>query len=166
MWQILQIAYRKLFLVFLLGIVAASSLACSKANVEQGNSPTEKELDGDKAEKQKSLPIYQYYRKIPQIRGVTNDSENMIFNLKIELGYQVGDIKTLQKLNAYRNKIAGDVRASYAKKTKYYLGNLDYYPEMEEDILELVNRIIAPNPKDSERVYDVIISELFLHDYR
>ncbi len=112
------------------------------------------------------MPIYQYYQKIPEMSGVTNDPENLIFTLQIELGYKVGDVRTLEKLSKFNIKIAGEVRQSIAAKTKDYLGNLDNYPEIEKDILELVNKIIAPDPRDKARAKDVIIVELFLHDYR
>ncbi len=114
----------------------------------------------------KEIPIYQYYNKIPKMSGVTNDPENLIFNLQIELGYEVGDVKTLEKLNKYGVKIAGEVRQSIAAKTKIYLGDLSNYSAIEKDILDLVNKIISPDPKDKARVKDIIISELFLHDYR
>ncbi|MEM9425058.1 MAG: hypothetical protein AAF975_09785 [Spirochaetota bacterium] len=96
----------------------------------------------------KNLPIYQYYQKIPYMRGVTNDPNNLIFNLQIELGYDVGNVKTLEKLSRSGIKIAGKIRQSMASKTKVYLGNLENYSRIEKDILELVNQIIAPNPKD------------------
>ncbi|WGK68509.1 hypothetical protein P0082_08460 [Candidatus Haliotispira prima] len=112
------------------------------------------------------VPIYQYYQKISKMSGVTNDTENLIFNLQIELGYEVGDVKTLEKLSRFGYKISGEVRQSVAAKSKTYLSDLNNYPEIEKDILELVNKIIAPDSRDKARAKDVIIAELFLYDYR
>ena len=112
------------------------------------------------------IPIYQYYEKIPEMRGVTNDRENMSFSLKIDLGYEVGDVKTLKKLSDYAIKIAGTVRQKIAAKTKLYLGDLKNRLEIERDIADIINNIIAPNPKDPARIKDVIIAEFYLHDYR
>ena len=151
-----------------LGLLA---LGCSRNNEElpanqKNDVQRSQEYSDPFAESSKELPIYQYYQKIPRVSGVTNDLENLVFNLQIELGYDVGDVKTLEKLNKSRIKIAGELRQSIAKRTKLYLGDLDNYLEIEQDILELVNKIIAPDPNDAARVKDAIITELFLHDYR
>ncbi len=159
----------KIVLLFL-GIL---TFACSAKNKnEQANEniltdSTEKTLENDPLSKFNSdMPVYQYYEKVPRMSGVTNDRENLIFNLKIDLGYKVGDVKTLEKLSKFGIKIAGEIRQDMATKTKVYLGNLDNRQEIENDILSLINKMIAPDPNDEARITDVIIVELFLYDYR
>ena len=123
-------------------------------------------LPGMAAAMPEKMPIYQYYQKIPRISGVTNDSENLVFELKVELGYEVGDKKALEKLGLLNSKIAGQIRYSMARKSKVYLQKPGNYPSIEDSILNIVNEIIAPNPEDPARVRDVIIADLLIYDYR
>ena len=111
-------------------------------------------------------PIYQYYYKIPRVSGVTNDSESLVFELQIELGYEVGDKKTLERLSQLNTKIAGRIRYNMARKSKVYLQKQGNYPSIEASILNIVNQIIAPKPNDQAEVKDVIIADLLIYDYR
>lgn len=112
--------------------------------------------------------VYQYYEKIPVIRGVTNDEkgENKSFILQVNLGYKVGDKQTLKNLSLYQIKIAAEMRQMLASRTSAYLQNKANQDEIEAGLLRLVNRIISPDPQDEHKVREIQIIELFLYDYR
>ena len=114
--------------------------------------------------------LNQYYRKIPEITGITADRDrNVIFQCKFYIGYDYGSLFTLRAIIAYKEKIRGEIRSFLSLKTVDYLNHFENEEEIKKEIKEIINNIIKDYTKGKTgnkykvEVTNIIINKLLTY---
>ena len=104
-------------------------------------------------------PINVYYRNIPMIQGMTRDEKPKVFNIKVDLGYKMGDKKLQTELNKRKDQLTDRIRSllSALPAEKFLIDN---QPQLRTLILESINELLI----DGE-ILAVYLIELQVFEY-
>ena len=104
-------------------------------------------------------PINVYYRNIPMIQGMTRDEKPKVFNIKVDLGYKMGDKKLQTELNKRKDQLTDRIRSllSSLPAEKFLIDN---QPQLRTLILESINELLI----DGE-IIAVYLIELQVFEY-
>ncbi len=102
------------------------------------------------------VPIYDYYKNIPTIRGWTNDDEPRSFMIEIVLVYRERNVDLKDRLNALKPSIMDELRSylSLLKEEDYILEN---QPRIKEEAVHMINKLLLDSmtPKIADTLRDI-----------
>ena len=99
------------------------------------------------------VPIYDYYKNIPILRGWTNDEKPMNFIIEVVLVYREGNSELRTMINALKPVLIDTLRHYFAtlKEADYSLDNQD---KLKMDAVVALNEVILKSmtPKKADKI--------------
>lgn len=100
-----------------------------------------------------AVPIYDYYKNIPVIRGWTSDSSKINYMIEVFLVYREDNNDLQTKINLLKPNFIDALRGYYSslKEDDYLVEN---QPEIKRKSVELLNDIILDSmiPKKADKI--------------
>ncbi len=107
-------------------------------------------------EKKESVPIYDYYKNIPTIRGWTRDEDQKNYMVEIVLVYREDNSDLQTKINQLKPLLIDALRGYFSslKEDEYILEN---QVKIKKNAIGLLNNIILDSmtPKKAEKLRDI-----------
>jgi flagellar basal body-associated protein FliL len=104
-------------------------------------------------------PINSYYRNIPMIQGMTRDEKPKVYNVKVDIGYEIGHKKIQTELNKRKDQLTDLIRSllSTLYEDQFYIDN---QPELKKLIKDKINEVLIEG-----EILEVYLMELQVFDY-
>jgi flagellar FliL protein len=109
--------------------------------------------------KEEENPINSYYRNIPMVQGMTRDEKPKVYNVKIDLGYEIGNKKIQTELNKRKDQLTDLIRSFFSTlyEEQFYIDN---QPELKELVKDEINEILIEG-----EILEVYFMELQVFEY-
>lgn len=104
-------------------------------------------------------PINSYYKNIPMIQGMTRDEKPKVYNVKVDLAYNMGDKKLQTELNKRKNQMTDIIRTllSSLPEEQFFIEN---QPELRQLIKEAINEVLIEG-----KIVEVYLLQLQVFEY-